>query len=99
VSFPTTSAIGPGPAVSASAPLPLPVGAADIRGWNWRRAALGVYLLVAAGLLLRLSIGTIRARHLTAAACTTPITVRLFRPASYCRRTPARGRPRNSLPC
>src|SRR6476660_5325341 len=41
---------------------------------------LGVYLLGASALLLRLAIGTVRANRLTSASCVVPVTVGLLRP-------------------
>jgi uncharacterized protein (TIGR03435 family) len=50
------------------------------RNWSWFETFLTVYLLGAGVLLLRLAIGTIRARRLTSAACAAPVTVGLLRP-------------------
>jgi uncharacterized protein (TIGR03435 family) len=57
--------------VSPKAPLP---------GWSWDAILFGVYLAGAGALLLRLVVGTIRARRLTESACAAPITVGLLRP-------------------
>ena len=43
--------------------------------WNWETVFLGVYLLGAFALLLRLAVGTIRANRLTGASCAAPVTV------------------------
>jgi uncharacterized protein (TIGR03435 family) len=48
--------------------------------WNWSAVFLGVYLAGAFVLLLRLAIGTIRARRLTSESCAAPVTVGLLRP-------------------
>ena len=61
------------------------------RSWNWQAMALFIYGLVAGALLLRLAIGTLRARRLmrrsaltdgrlTSGACATPVTVGWLRP-------------------
>ena len=50
------------------------------RAVPWREMLLGVYVLGALWLLLRLVIGTFRANRLTSAECIAPITVGLFRP-------------------
>ena len=61
------------------------------RSWNWQAMALFAYGLVAGALLLRLAIGTLRARRLmrrsaltegrlTSGACATPVTVGWLRP-------------------
>ncbi len=48
--------------------------------WNWSEVLLGGYALGAFVMLLRLAIGTMRARRLTSTACSAPVTVGLFRP-------------------
>ena len=48
--------------------------------WSWSEGFLIVYLLGACALLLRLAVGTIRARRLTSRDCSAPVTVGLFRP-------------------
>jgi uncharacterized protein (TIGR03435 family) len=48
--------------------------------WDWSEVLAGVYALGAFALLLRLAMGTIRARRLTSADCSAPVTVGLFRP-------------------
>ena len=48
--------------------------------WNWEAVFLGVYLLGAAVLLLRLAVGTIRANRLTSISCASPVTVGFLRP-------------------
>jgi uncharacterized protein (TIGR03435 family) len=82
-----------GPAVVADEPpvmvvsdaIPLRIQAPSVpatkaSGWDWREVLPGVYWLGAGTLLLRLAIGTVRARRLTSAACSAPVTVGLFRP-------------------
>jgi uncharacterized protein (TIGR03435 family) len=49
-------------------------------GRNWGPVCIGVYLLGAMTLLLRLAIGTILANRLTGAVCAAPVTVGLLRP-------------------
>ena len=60
--------------------------------WSWPRLALGAYLLGVCAMLLRLAIGTLRARHLIRRAapeegvlvspsCSTPVTVGWLHPA------------------
>lgn len=73
-----------------SAPIEAPAAAAvanftsgptpEVSRWNWNDALVGVYLLGAGWLLLRLAIGTVRANRLTSAECVAPITVGLLRP-------------------
>ena len=63
-----------------SAPLPAPLPATRAARWDWRAAALAAYLTGAFVLLLRLAIGTVRSRRLTAACCAAPITVGILRP-------------------
>jgi bla regulator protein blaR1 len=48
------------------------------RDWTW--AWLGIYLLGAVGLLVRLAVGSIHAVRLNSAACAGPVTVGWFRP-------------------
>ena len=48
--------------------------------WSGFQVFLDVYLLGASVLLLRLIIGTLRARRLTSGDCAAPVTVGLFRP-------------------
>ena len=48
--------------------------------WSWDAVWIGVYLLGAGALLLRLAIGTIRASRLDSASCVAPVTVGLLRP-------------------
>jgi hypothetical protein len=48
--------------------------------WNGNVVWIGVYLLGAGALLLRLAMGTIRASRLTSASCVAPVTVGLLRP-------------------
>ncbi len=57
-----------------------PVPAAKPSARNWSEVFLSVYLLGAGVLLLRLAIGTMRARRLTSGACSAPVTVGLLRP-------------------
>jgi hypothetical protein len=64
-------------AVLASSSGPMPV---QTSGLAWRRYLLGLYLLGAVSLLIRLAVGTIRAKRLTGASCVAPITVGLLRP-------------------
>jgi uncharacterized protein (TIGR03435 family) len=69
------------PAAPISIPLEIPdTPAPKPPVWNWSSAFLGVYLLGACLLLLRLAIGTIRANRLTGASCVAPVTVGVLRP-------------------
>jgi uncharacterized protein (TIGR03435 family) len=62
------------------APFEAAAGASVAPAWNARGVLLGVYLLGAAAMLLRLALGTILASRLTGASCAAPVTVGLFRP-------------------
>jgi uncharacterized protein (TIGR03435 family) len=48
--------------------------------WNWSIVLIGIYLIGAAALLLRLFVGTIRANRLSSASCAGPVTVGLLSP-------------------
>jgi len=65
-------------------PPPLPAGLEERSPSPVREdggfSLLGVYLLGASVLLLRLAIGTVRANRLTSASCVVPVTVGLLRP-------------------
>ena len=69
----------PAPTVSMDLPIAAPAMPAPIV-WNWNEAVLGVYVLGAFVLLLRLAIGTLRANQLTSASCAAPVTVGFFHP-------------------
>ena len=71
---------GPADTAGAAAPRTTPAAPAAPLRWNWREAWIGVYLLGAGALLLRLAFGVARAAKLTAAECVAPVTVGLFRP-------------------
>ena len=47
---------------------------------SWGLIWIGVYVLGAGALMMRLTIGTIRANRLTSASCVVPVTVGLLRP-------------------
>jgi bla regulator protein blaR1 len=79
--------------VPAPAPAPTP---APHRRWRWEDFFAAVYLPGAAVLLLRLTIGTIRANGLTSAAVSAPVTVGLLRPRIILPDS-ARGWPQNQL--
>lgn len=69
-----------GGAAAGAAPQAMPAAPATRPRWNWREAWIGVYLLGAGALLLRLGIGMARAAKLTGAECAAPVTVGLLRP-------------------
>ncbi len=58
----------------------VPLAQAPRANFDWSGVLLGVYVLGALVLLLRLAVGTIRARRLTSASCAVPVTVGLLRP-------------------
>ncbi len=68
------------PAFAAGKEIPRDVSPPVPSGWSWDALLFGVYLAGAGALLLRLAVGTIRARRLTESACAAPITVGLLRP-------------------
>jgi hypothetical protein len=72
--------ISPVSIVETAAPTPIEFAPAPHSHWNWSTVLIGIYLLGAITLLLRLAIGTLRARRLTSASCSAPVTVGLFRP-------------------
>jgi bla regulator protein blaR1 len=65
-----------------AAPVPMQPIAAQPRPSSWNGASLlfAVYVLGAFVLLLRLAVGTIRAKQLTNSSCVVPVTVGFFRP-------------------
>lgn len=67
------------PAAVLPVQTPAPASAPSIR-WQWDDFFAAVYLLGAAVLLLRLTIGTIRANGLTSTAVSAPVTVGLLDP-------------------
>ena len=73
----TASGADQAPVVSLRPELPRPV--APLTG-NWSVMWIGIYLTGAGVLLLRLTIGTLRANRLTSTSCAAPVTVGLFRP-------------------
>jgi uncharacterized protein (TIGR03435 family) len=84
ITIPTAAAVADPELTSTSVETPTPIsnhGAAQ-RGfrWSWSFILVGVYLLGACALLLRLTVGTIRANRLTSASCAAPVTVGLLRP-------------------
>jgi len=68
----------PEPVTTELADLPAPPSKPPF--WNWSNALMGIYLIGAAALLLRLMVGTIRANRLSSASCAGPVTVGLFSP-------------------
>jgi len=48
--------------------------------WSWTMLPAGIYFAGAFALLLRLAVGTVRARRLTGTGCVVPVTVGFFRP-------------------
>jgi len=70
------TAVDQGPAWTEASLPPAP----KRREWDWSEALMGLYVLGALALLLRLAIGTVRARRLTSAAVSAPVTVGLVRP-------------------
>ncbi|HEY1757466.1 MAG TPA: M56 family metallopeptidase [Bryobacteraceae bacterium] len=77
------------PVAFVSDELPVPAVFVDLHAtnppaarpvWNWNAVSIGVYLAGAFVLLLRLGIGTVRAKRLTSAACVAPVTVGFLRP-------------------
>jgi len=48
--------------------------------WDWTSLFAGIYFIGAFALLMRLAVGTVRARRLAGASCVVPVTVGFFRP-------------------
>lgn len=61
-------------------PAPPAAVSARPRGLSWEEAAFSIYGIGVLWLLLRLTIGMVRANRLTSADCVAPITVGLLRP-------------------
>src|SRR6185295_8879484 len=67
-------------AVPSTIPAPVEIPASKPSVWTWDAVLIAAYLLGAGALLLRLTMGTIRASRLTGDSCATPVTVGVLRP-------------------